>query len=449
MDLIVFRLEDYLIKLLGGEKKMQNHNSAKVKGLIIVFLFSFVFSVVVCPCASAAEGWDKTYGGTGNDTGTGDTVQTSDGGYAISGDTSSFGAGGSDFWLIKTDAFGNMEWNKTYGGTLDEAAGGMCQTSDGGYAISGDTSSFGAGGLDVYLVKTGADGTASWAKTYGGTDDEHTVNVAQTLDGGYALVGYTKSFGAGGGQDVYFVKTDAAGNMQWNKTYGGNGTDGCLGMVQTNDGGYTLAGLTNSFGAGNQDYWLIKTDASGNMQWNKTYGETGDDYLMWMVQSSDGGYAMCGFSTSFGGYTTYLVKTDADGNMQWNKTYSTGAADFGIHLIQTADGGYAMIGLNTANGQDFVLFKTDSAGNLEWNRTYGGTGLENGYALLQSSDGGYVLTGTTNSFGAGGTDIWLVKTDESGVVPEGLTIGIMLLLSTVATIVGVRYFRKQPKWENW
>jgi hypothetical protein len=398
--------------------------------------------------ASTASMWDKTYGGTGDDTGTGDTVQTSDGGFAISGDTDSFGAGGLDFWLIKTDADGNMEWNKTYGGALDEVTGGMCQTNDGGYAISGYTTSFGTGGQDFYLVRTDADGKAYWAKTYGGIGDEYAMTVVQTLDGGYAMLGVTDSFGAGG-QDFYFVKTDASGNMQWSKTYGGNGTDYGYTVVQTSDGGYTLAGQTTSFGAGSNDFWLIKTDASGNMLWNKTYGGNGTDAAQNMVKSSDEGYAIVGYTASFGGFKAYLVKVDADGNMQWNKTYSTEVADIGIHVIQTADGGYAMVGWNYANGQDFLLIKTDADGNLQWNMTYGGTGVENGYALLQTSDGGYVLTGNTNSFGAGGNDIWLVKTDALGVIPEGLTVEVMLILSAFAVIVGVRYFRKRPKWQKW
>ena len=392
--------------------------------------------------------WDKTYGGTEADIGTGETVQTSDGGYAIAGDTESFGMGGSDFWLIKTDADGNIQWNKTYGGALDEVSGDMCQTNDGGYAISGYTYSFGAGGEDFWLVKTDADGTAYWAKTYGGTGNEYAYSVVQTMDGGYALAGYTYSFGAGG-EDFWLVKTDAAGNMLWNKTYGGTGNDEGYGLVQTSDGGYVMAGYTISFGAGGNDFWLVRTDASGNMLWNKTYGVIGSDYGQALAQTSDGGYAITGFTTSFGGYKAYLVKTDASGNMQWNKTYGATTIEIGIHGIQTADGGYAMVGWNYVNGQDFILIKTDAAGNLQWETTYGGTGVENGYALLQSSDGGYVLTGNTNSFGAGGTDIWLVKVDELGVIPEGLTIGVMVLLATATVIVGTRYFRKRPKWENW
>ncbi len=359
--------------------------------------------------------WSKTYGGAGTDIGTGNTVQTSDGGYAVSGDTDSSGAGGTDFWLFKTDAAGNMQWNKTYGGALSETCGDMCQTNDGGYALAGNTVSFGAGGLDVYLVKTDAAGNMQWNKTYGGSGSEYALHVSQTGDGGYAMVGYTNSFGAGG-NDYWLVKTDAAGNMQWNKTYGGNGAEIAYGVVQTSDGGYVVGGYTISFGAGGNDVWLIKTDATGNMIWNKTYGGTGSDYGYDMVQCSDGGYAMVGYSTSSGGTQVYLVKTDASGNMQWNKTYGANT-EIGLHAIQTSDGGYAIVGWNYLNGQDFLLIKTDAAGNMQWKQTYGGGGVDNGYALLQANDGGYLLTGNTNSFGAGGNDVWLVKTDAFGVLP--------------------------------
>jgi hypothetical protein len=424
----------------------KNRNSTKCRGLIIAFLFSFAFSVVFCPCASAASMWSMTYGGTGDDAGKGETVQTSDGGYAISGDTNSFGMGGVDFWLVKTDVSGNMEWNKTYGGALDEISGEMCQTTDGGYALAGSTESFGAGGADFWLVKTGADGIAYWSKTYGGTDFDYAMSVVQTPDRGYALFGVTESFGAGG-QDFWLVKTDVFGNMEWNKTYGGTGADYGTSVVQSSDGGYAMAGYTNSFGAGNNDYWLVKTDASGNMQWNKTYGGAGADNIYQLRQTSDGGYAMAGYSSSFGGFRAYLVKTDGTGNMQWNMTYwSPSMANC---LTQTADGGFAVAGFTSTGGEDIYVAKTDAAGNMEWNKTCGGTGADRAYSIIQTSDGGYILTGYTNSYGAGGNDFWLVKTDELGVVPEGLTIGVMMLLSTVAVIVGMRYFRKRPKWQNW
>jgi hypothetical protein len=427
------------------ESNKKNRNGIKFKGLIIAMLFSFTFSAVFCSCASAASMWETTYGGEGNDIGTGETLQASDGGYAISGDTNSSGAGGVDFWLIRTDAEANMLWNKTYGGALDETSGEMCQTNDGGYALAGGTYSFGAGDSDFWLVKTDADGMSYWNETYGGTGYEYAMAVVQTLDSGYALFGVTESFGAGS-QDFYLVKTDASGNMQWNKTYGGTTDDYGTSIVQTSDGGYALAGYTNSFGAGNNDFWLVKTDSSGNMLWNRTYGGTGTDNTYQLRLTSDDGYAMAGYTTSFGGFSAYLVKTDASGNMEWNGTY--GSPSMANSLIQTADGGFALAGFTSTGGQDIYVAKTNASGNMEWNKTYGGTGIDRAYSIMQTDDNGYVLTGYTTSLGAGGQDIYFMKTDEDGVVPESLTIGAMVLLSTVAVIVGTRYFRKRPKWEH-
>jgi pimeloyl-ACP methyl ester carboxylesterase/predicted secreted protein len=396
--------------------------------------------------------WGMTYGGPGDDTGTGETVQTSDGGYAISGDTNSSGAGGFDFWLFKTDADGNMEWNQTYGGVLDETIHDMCQTIDGGYAMSGTTESFGAGSTDAYLVKTDADGNMEWNMTYGGAGDDEGRVVIQTSDGGYAMTGHTTSYGAGD-FDAWLIKIDADGNMEWNMTYGGTGDEDLDNLLQTDDEGYLFAGQTNSFGAGGIDGWLVKTDASGNMLWNKTYGSTGIDITYTIAVSGDGGYVLTGFTNSFGGYKIYFVKTDEDGNMLWNKTYATKQAEIGIHGILTSDDGYVIVGWNYANGQDFVLYKINATYDLEWNMTYGGPGLDNAYAVLEDSDGGYVLTGTTDSFGAGGTDILLVKVDKHGVIPEsfipeGFTIAIVVLLSTVSVAVSFWLLRKRPKLKN-
>jgi predicted secreted protein len=447
--LYVYDLETsiaFMDKFVRKGKKMKGQigviTGKIVAGLIIGILVSFAFLSAVCPSARANSTWDKTYGGAESDTAAGETVQASDGGYAILGDTSSLGAGGSDFWLIKTDADGNMQWNKTYGGTGTEKSGDMCLTSDGGYAMSGYTTSIGAGGQDFWLVKTDAAGNMLWNMTYGGTGNEYAYHVEQTLDGGYALLGQTSSLGAGG-NDFWLVKTDASGNMQWNQTYGGPGNDIGIHVLQTVEGGYALAGSTSSFGAGSNDAWLIKTDAAGNMQWNKTYGGTGMEFGQCLEPTSDGGYAIACITTSFGAGSldSWLIKLDSSGNIEWNMTYGGPESDAPTHFIQTEDEGYAIVGFTTVGSdQNASLIKTDAFGNMEWNQTYGGTGTEIAYALLKTNDGYYLLTINTNSFGAGNNDIWLVS-----VVPEGLTIGVMLLLSTVAAIVGIRILRKRPK----
>jgi hypothetical protein len=312
-------------------------------------------------------GWSKTYGGVIHDSGSG-VVQSSDGGYAIAGTTISFSAAGYAVYLVKTDSLGNMQWNKTYGGIGDDYGYSVVQTSDGGYAIAGYTNSFGAGSSDVYLVKTDSTGTMLWNKTYGGINADIGRSVVQSSDGGYTIAGYTYSFGAGS-YDVYLVKTDSTGNMIWSKTYGGTSSDVGSSVVQSSDGGYAIAGYTYSFGAGSYDVYLVKTDSLGNMQWNKTYGGTSSDFGYSVVQTSDGGYAIAGYTYSFGaGYEdVYLVKTDSLGNMQWNKTYGGTNDDVGSSVVQSADGGYAIVGETASFGagnNDVYLVKTDVYGDF-------------------------------------------------------------------------------------
>jgi hypothetical protein len=260
--------------------------------------------------ANGNEQWNQTYGGIGVDVGQ-SVVQTSDGGYAITGYTD-YGAG-SDFWLVKTDSTGMAQWNQTYGGPGDDFGWSVVQTSDGGYAVAGFTQSYGAGMNDFWLIKTDAAGNAQWNQTYGGPNIDQGYSVVQTGDGGYAIAGRTNSYGVG--NDFWLVKTDSSGTVQWNQTYGGPNYEEGHSIVQTSDGGYAVAGHTNSYGAGDYDIWLVKTDANGNMQWSQAYGGTGTDYWGIVVETSDGGYAIAGVTWSYGAGMDdfWLVKTDEYG----------------------------------------------------------------------------------------------------------------------------------------
>jgi hypothetical protein len=232
-------------------------------------------------------------------------VQTTDGGYALAGFTSSFGADNSDFWLVKTDANGNMEWNQSYGGTNDDWAYALVQTTDGGYALAGWTYS---DMTDFWLVKTDSAGNMQWNRIYGGGNGEEAYALVQTAEGGYALAGETYSTDSGE-PDFWLVKTDAWGNAQWNKTYGGTGAEEARALVQTTDGGYALTGYSNSF-TGNNDFYLVKTDVNGNVEWSKTNG-LGDAYAL--VQTSDGGYA----ALASGGCC--LLKIGVESGLAWTE----------------------------------------------------------------------------------------------------------------------------------
>jgi len=214
------------------------------------------------PATGPSPYFCKATGGPANEAGK-SLIQTSDGGYAIAGITISFGAGKADVYVVKLDTNGNLQWTKTIGGPKDDWGSSLIQSSDGGYAIAGTTGSFGAGKADVYVVKLDTNGNLQWTKTIGGPKDDWGSSLIQSSDGGYAIAGYTISFGAGG-DDVYVVKLDASGNLQWTKTIGGPKDDWGSSLIQSSDGGYAIAGFTYSFGAGEKDVYVVKLDKNGN-----------------------------------------------------------------------------------------------------------------------------------------------------------------------------------------
>ncbi len=369
------------------------------------------------PAIGPSSHFCKAIGGKNDDEGK-SLIQTSDGGYAITGFTSSFGAGKEDVYVVKLDAHGNLQWTKTIGEKERDRGNSLIQTSDGGYAIAGLTQSFGVGETDVYVVKLDAHGNLQWTKTIGGKDFEDGYSLIQTSDGGYAIAGYTSSFGAGK-LDVYVIKLDTNGNLQWTKTIGGPASEKGYSLIQTSDGGYAIAGYTSSFGAGQLDVYVIKLDANGNLQWTKTIGGESDDWGFSLIQTSDGGYAIAGITESFGAgkKDVYVVKLDAKGNLQWTKTIGGPASEEGYSLIQTSDGGYAIAGITESFGagkKDVYVVKLDAKGNLQWTKTIGGETFDSGSSIIQTSDGGYAIAGSTYSFGAGEADVYVVKLDKNG-----------------------------------
>ena len=366
------------------------------------------------------------YGGTADDYAR-SVVQTSDNGYVLVGTTVSFGVN-TDAWMVRVDSSGNKQWDKNFGGGGYENAFAVIKTNDGGYALAAETTSYGAGGFDFWLVKIDSSGTLEWNRTYGGTGSDEAYCIVQTSDGGYALAGTTTSYGSGG-YDFWLVKTDSSGNRQWDKAFGGTGDDQAYSIVQMNDGGDAIVGTTNSFGSGKEDFWLVKTDSLGNIQWNKTYGGPESDSAKSIVKSNDGGLAIAGVSNS----DTWLVKTDSSGGMQWNNTYGGTSAgyDEANSIVQAADGGYAVAG-SWGGHQEGWLVKTDILGNMEWSKHYQGTSAgfpEETNCVIQNTDEGYALAGSIGSSGAS-REMWLVTIASAPVIPEFPQTAVCLVLVT-------------------
>jgi len=348
--------------------------------------------------------------------------QTKDGGYILAGITNSLGNGMDDVYLIKTDVDGIKLWEKTYGGSNDEWAGQVNETADGGFVIMGLTESYGPGINAVYLIKTDQNGDTLWTRTYGGGGLNYGLSGHQTLDSGFIIAGSTTSFN--GDFDIYLIKTDANGDTLWTKTYGGVYDDWGEWVEQTSDGGYIITGYTYSFGLGQRDVYVVKTDANGNLQWSKTYGTNEDDTGNSVHQTMDGGYIIGGYTYFYAfanGFDSYLIKVDSNGNEEWSRVFISTGSSITFSVKQISDGGYILGGfanewLDGNLTDNFSLIRTNSMGDTLWTKFFGTSIVETCYSVELTSDGGYALAGETSTMGKGDHDIYFVKCDSLGTV---------------------------------
>ncbi|MBL0073566.1 MAG: T9SS type A sorting domain-containing protein [Bacteroidetes bacterium] len=398
--------------------------------------------------------WQQSYGGTSTDAGA--TMQiTTDSGYVFAGRSTSNDVnvsgnhGGSDWWVYKTDNLGTIQWQKSIGGSNDDVPYNIIQTSDGGYAIAGWTESSDGdvsgyqGNKDCWVVKLDNAGVIQWQKSLGGTSEEEFRYIIQTSDGGYACSGWSYSndgdvSGRKGIRDGWLVKLDASGNLSWQRMLGGNGDENGYTVEQTTDGGYIFSAVSTSNSGGVAanyglfDYWLAKTDASGNVIWEKNYGGSSIEQMRSCIQTSDGGYIMTGYTfssdidvTGFQGVSDiFVVKVTTLGAIEWTKTYGGSQTDRASRISQTTDGGYIIAGLsNSADGDvtgyqggfgDSWMIKINNIGTIEWQKTLGGTGDEQGSKIIEIQNG-YLFVGNSTSndgdvdVNLGDIDIWFTK----------------------------------------
>jgi PKD repeat protein len=326
------------------------------------------------------------------------------------------GTTGGDFWLVKTDAKGVELWNRTIGSNEFSEAYSAIQTSDGGYILAGSTSS------KACLVKTDANGNEQWQRTIGGNEFSETYSAIQTFDGGYIIAGSARSYGSDN-LDFLLVKTDAEGTEQWNRTFGGEGRDRLYSFQQTFDGGYILIGDTRSTRIDSSDFWLVKTDNNGIEIWNRTFGGHYSDRAYSVQQTPDSGFIMAGVRRSLhgNGYDCWLVKTDAEGVEMWDRTFGHYEDNRPYSILQSPDGGYIIAGETGSGGTesyDVWLVRTDSDGYVQWETTFGGTGHDVARSVLLAPDGGLVVAGDKDWFTEQGTDFWLIKLGGIPAEPE-------------------------------
>ncbi|MCL7415040.1 MAG: hypothetical protein M8349_03120 [ANME-2 cluster archaeon] len=344
-----------------------------------------------------------------------DVIQTSDGGYIAAGMTRGMSSS-EDVYVVKLTPSGEVEWEENYGGTKKDAAKSIRQTSDGGYIIGGWTSSFNVGVKDFYVLKLDPSGKLEWDKTYGSSQTDQCEAVIQTKDGEYVAAGQSwKNILEG---NMYIIKIDASGNVIWEKPMGGGLEDGAYDIQQTADHGYIVAGYTRSATDGSYKMYIVKTDPEGKMKWSKDFGHGSDDQALSIEQNRDG-YVVAGYSKSQASLSdVYLVKLDLDGHLVWEKTFGGSDTDEVAYSIKkTSDGGYILAGKTnqyTYGSYDMYLLKLDRDGNEQWSQVFGGENDDYGYSVSPSSDGSYIIAGHTKSYGNGG-DAYIIKTE----VPAG------------------------------
>jgi hypothetical protein len=329
--------------------------------------------------------------------------------------------------LVNVFSQPDILWTKTYGFGGFDIGRSVIETDDEGFIIIGTKEMFSGSGYDVWLLKTNAIGDTLWTKAIGGGLDDEGGDIQLTRDGGYIITGYTRSYG-GGERDVWLIKTNSYGDTLWTRTFGMNNTDWAFSVYPTLDDGFIISGTTASQGAGSTDVWLIKTDSLGHTLWTKTFGGTDADDGYCVQQTSDGNYIIVAYTFSFGvgSADIWLIKTNDLGDTLWTRTYGGNQDDHGWSVRETSDSGYIIVGTTGSYGagfRDVWIIKTDLNGDTLWTKTYGGGSSEWGFSVEQLSDDGYIISAYTSSFGAGSKDAWIIRTDFKGDTIWTKTIG--------------------------
>ena len=381
-----------------------------IKIFLLFFFISISFNTIAQNTAPEVQ-WEKTYGSEYKEEAY-QVIETRDYGLAVCGYCKSFVKEEGDFWFFMLDSTGFVYWERKIGGVKQDIATCITQNPDYGFTVSGFTYSKGKGRRDIWVYKTNSAGKGQYNKTYGSLKKDGASSIITTTDEKNIVLGYTNSIGAGS-LDFWVLALNQFGFLMWEKTYGGSDSDIGQCIIETNDKGYIMCGDTKSKGAGDWDIWVVKLKKDGNIEWQKTFGKKYSDKATTIVQTTDGGYVVCGSTVNKNTNTDiYVIKIDAKGNLLWEKSFGGEFGEEANSICQTQDGGYAVAGYTESKGagfSDFWVLKLDEKGSLVWDKTLGGAEYDVANSIIQVVDGGLVVCGGTFSKGAGDWDIWLVK----------------------------------------
>lgn len=367
---------------------------------------------------------DTTFGGSFADGGNA-IVEGSDGYFIVVGYSYLYSTGAANLrhWVVAED--GTIAGGYAMGGAYNDRGFSVVEKGSGGFVFAGETSSFGGSG-QAYVIRTEPNPlrTVIWNKTFGGAGNDKARSVVEVSTGGFAVVGTTYSFDTGS-LDVWLFRLSTTGNHLWNQTFGGTGNEHGYDIVEVSTGGFAIVGTTYPLGfAGDSDVLLIRTDASGNHMWNQTFGGTNDDKGHGVVEVSTGGFAIVGTTNSFGagGWDVWWIRTNTLGQELWDRTYGGTAGDRGHGMVEVSDGGFAFICTTNSFGAgdwDAWLIRTSGSGNHMWNQTFGGAYYEFASDIVEVSDGGFVFVGCTQSLHTNPTDAWLVRVSDATSTADG------------------------------
>ena len=422
----------------------------KIIVIVIIFISLLLFVPFIVSANLAPEAdWIVSLGGNREEI-IYDIIQTSDGGYIATGMTASKSSS-NDVYVVKLSPTGDLDWENNYGDIKEDYAKSIRQTSDGGYIIGGGTRSFNVGVIDYYIIKLDPSGEVQWENKYGGSQTDMCEIIIQTEDGGYMAAGQSWQNILEG--NMYLIKLDPDGNEEWGKVIGGGPEDGAYDIQQTPDSGYIVTGYTRSTTDGSYKAYIVKTDSRGNVEWSRDFGG-GSDNRAFSLEQQGNGYVVAGYTKSHRELSdVYVVKVDLDGNLVWEKTFGgRDTEEVAQSISKTSDGGYILAGKTnqyTYGAYDVYLLKLDSNGNEQWSQVFGGENEDHGYSVIQNSKGGFTVAGQTRSTGFGssgfGGDVFIIKTKDPlskkpgssglGDIPEygspspGVVFGLLMLVT--------------------